>query len=255
MTRDVWLASHPYLQRLAGLHAVVDAAADAIGVPRAGLPDWNEYIEDFHAGVPLLQSSKVAIDVSGLQDVVGALTDRLASSPLPVPPGDPGLRRYLESTVLVRYLKPVIPAFAAWRDEERWLRSYCPTCGSLPAMAQLIGDDPGRRRFLSCGCCGTRWRYARTSCPFCETESHRFTTITVEGEGGLRIDYCESCRAYLKTYDGQGSEAVLLADWTSLHLDLVAHDRGLKRRAASLYDFDPAAATAPVRETSVERPC
>ena len=58
---------------------------------------------------------------------------------------------------------------------------------------------------------------------------------TVEGEGGLRIDYCESCRGYLKTYAGEGSENVLLADWTSLHLDLIACDRGLRRLAASLY--------------------
>jgi FdhE protein len=66
--------------------------------------------------------------------------------------------------------------------------------------------------------------------------------VAVEGEGGLRIDFCESCRAYLKTYDGQGNEALLLADWTSLHLDLVAADRGLERRAASLYGFAPPAA-------------
>ena len=51
------------------------------------------------------------------------------------------------------------------------------------------------------------------------------------------IDYCEACGGYLKTYDGEGNESVLLADWTSLHLDILARDRGLKRRAASLYDL------------------
>jgi hypothetical protein len=30
---------------------------------------------------------------------------------------------------------------------------------------------------------------------------------------------------------------VLLADWTSLHLDVVALDRGLKRLASSLYEL------------------
>jgi hypothetical protein len=30
---------------------------------------------------------------------------------------------------------------------------------------------------------------------------------------------------------------VLLADWTSLHLDVLARDRGLKRLAASLYEL------------------
>jgi Molybdopterin oxidoreductase Fe4S4 domain len=54
---------------------------------------------------------------------------------------------------------------------------------------------------------------------------------------GCRIDYCEACRGYLKTYNGKGNEHVLLADWTSLHLDLLARDRGLKRLAASLYEI------------------
>jgi len=62
--------------------------------------------------------------------------------------------------------------------------------------------------------------------------------VAVEGEAGLRIDYCDACSGYLKTYDGEGSESVLLADWTSLHLDMIARDRGLKRLAASLYDLD-----------------
>ena len=44
-----------------------------------------------------------------------------------------------------------------------------------------------------------------------------------------------SCGGYLKTYAGQGSESVLLADWTSLHLDIIARDRGLMRCAGSLY--------------------
>jgi FdhE protein len=59
----------------------------------------------------------------------------------------------------------------------------------------------------------------------------------VDGEGGLRIDYCDSCKGYLKTYNAEGNEGVLLADWTSLHLDVIARDRGLKRLAASLYEL------------------
>ena len=106
-------------------------------------------------------------------------------------------------------------------------------------MAQLVGVDPGRKRFLACGSCGTRWRYSRTSCPFCEHESLRLGIVTVEGEPLLRIDYCEPCRGYLKTYNGTGDEAVLLADWTSLHLDVIAQDRGLKRLASSLYELEP----------------
>ena len=140
---------------------------------------------------------------------------------------------------MARFLRPVVNAFDDWRDEERWLRRYCPTCGSLPAMAQLVGVDPGRMRLLSCGCCGTRWQFKRTGCPFCEADSQRLASVTIEGEPGLRIDHCESCGGYLKTYDGQGNETLLLSDWSSVHLDVIAHDRGLKRLAASLYEFEP----------------
>ena len=105
-------------------------------------------------------------------------------------------------------------------------------------MAQLIGNDPGRQRFLACGCCKTRWQYRRTQCPFCENpDDQRLSVLAIEGEEQLRIDYCESCRGYLKTYNGEGSESALLADWTSVHLDVVASDRGLKRLAASLYEL------------------
>jgi hypothetical protein len=45
---------------------------------------------------------------------------------------------------------------------------------------------------------------------------HRLAVLAVEGEYGLRIDYCEACGGYLKTYIGEGSEDVLLADWTSV---------------------------------------
>ena len=108
-------------------------------------------------------------------------------------------------------------------------------------MAHLLGTEDGRQRYLSCGCCGTRWRYRRTECPFCEADPQRLPVLAVEGEAGLRIDHCVSCRAYLKTYDGQGHEALLLADWTSLHLDVLAQERGLIRAAASLYELPPRA--------------
>ena len=123
-------------------------------------------------------------------------------------PPFPGLLRYVVWTAMARFLRPVVDAFDGWRDEDRWLRRYCPTCGSLPAMAQLVGADPGRKRLLSCGCCGTRWQFKRTGCPFCDgQDEHRLMAMAVEGEGGLRIDYCEACGGYLKTYDGEGNES------------------------------------------------
>jgi FdhE protein len=271
MTRDVWLVKHPYLQQVADLEGRVEAAVAEVPIPGACVPNWNDYTSDFHAGIPLLLSPRVAIDFRDLERPLRSLVESLALKPLPgnlsqdnrtlkaqlhadqdsprralawlldrdsFTPMNPGLLRYLGWAVLARYLCPVVGAFSNWRDEERWLRSYCPTCGALAAMAQLVGSDPGRLRFLSCGCCRSRWRYRRTGCPFCQSEDdHRLAVVAVEGESGLRIDYCHACSGYVKTYEGQGNESVLLADWTSLHLDIIARDRGLMRFAGSLYQL------------------
>lgn len=65
----------------------------------------------------------------------------------------------------------------------------------------------------------------------------RLGILVVEEEKELRIDYCECCNGYIKTYNGSGSESLLLADWTSLHLDIIARDQGLNRLAASRYEM------------------
>ena len=254
---------------MADLHARIEAAAAEVDVPGVVTPAWDDYLDDFRAGVPLLQSSSVAIDLDPASGPIASLVEKTALLPLPDPlatesralvselqgdtdtphrwvtwlldrdslaPASPGLLHHLGWTVLARYLRPVVGEFSRWRDEERWLHNYCPTCGAPPAMAQLVGKDPGRMRFLSCGCCRTRWRYRRTECPFCENDDdHQHSTLVIEGESSLRIDYCGACGGYLKTYNGEGSEPVFLADWTSIHLDVIARDRGYKRLAASLY--------------------
>jgi len=272
MTSDSWLEAHSYLQPVADLSAEVDRAAAGIEILKAGIPEWEDYRADFLAGVPLLSSADAAVDLEPGGRMALALLRSLASGASSgwlatearaldgelrrepqisqriadfllgdetLTPSSPGLLRYVAWTAMARFLRPVVTGFNGWRDDERWLRRNCPTCGSLPAMAQLVGADPGRKRLLSCGCCGTRWQFKRTGCPFCETDSQRLTSVTIEGEPGLRIDHCESCGGYLKTYDGEGEETLLLSDWSSLHLDLIAHDRGLKRLASSLYEFDP----------------
>ena len=273
MTPDSWLQAHAYLRPVAELSAEVDRAAAAIAFPLAPIPEWEHYRPDFLAGVTLLHSADAAIDLEPGGRAAATLIERLASarssgwlaaetralhaelrrephaeqrivdhllgdeSAVPV---FPGLARYLGWAAMRPFLAPVVRAFNDWRDEEKWGRRYCPTCGSLPAMAQLVGQEHGRQRFLSCGCCGTRWQFKRTCCPFCESDSQRLESVILEGESGLRIDHCASCGGYIKTYDGLGNESLLLSDWSSLHLDVLAAARGLKRLAASLYEFEPA---------------
>ena len=277
MIPDGWLRAHAYLRPLADLEAQVEAALARIDTGRPAIPSWEAYATDFGAGVPLLSSAEAAVDLEPIGSATVALVTALAKSPLPerlalelrelgaelraepraplriaewllgdeaLAPSSPGLLRFLGWRAGARHLAPLVEAFAGWRDEERWLKSYCPTCGSKPAMAQLVGLDPGRKRFLACGGCRTRWQYNRTRCPFCEEDPQRIAVVTFEGEAGLRVDSCTSCRGYLKTLEGAKDEDWLLSDWTSLHLDVAARDRGLERKACSLYELEPAVRSA-----------
>jgi FdhE protein len=271
LTRDGWLEAHPYLRPIGEFSARVERATSERVPENASIPDWNEYRDEYLAGVPLLQSAEAPIDLELVGSSIESLVQWMASDAMAgkraeeaaaldtelrrvtdsprrivswllgddawAPPSS-GLLRYLGWTALSRFLRPLVDAFGLWRDEERWLRNYCPTCGSGPAMAQMIGKDAARRRLLICGRCATGWAYKRTQCPFCENDSDRVAIVAIEGEAGLRIDHCASCRGYLKTYDGQQDPGLLLSDWSSLHLDLIARDRGMSRLAVSLYALD-----------------
>jgi FdhE protein len=271
MTPELWLETHSYLRPLADLSAQVDQAAAGIEVAEPRIPCWENYRADFIAGVPLLPSTATGIDLEPGGRMTVALLERVASETSSgklavelrsldmelrrepqvsrriadfllgndtLKSSFPGLLRYLAWTATARFLRPLLNAFDGWRDDDQWSRKYCPTCGSLPAMGQLVGIEHGRRRLLSCGCCSTRWQFSRMGCPFCENvDNHRVLALAIEGEKSIRIDYCQACKAYLKTYDGKGNEPLFLADWTSLHLDVIAIDLGLKRFARSLYEL------------------
>jgi len=48
----------------------------------------------------------------------------------------------------------------------------------------------------------------------------------------IRLDVCDKCQAYLKTYCDEDEENIYLLDWTTLHLDLLAEERGLHKCGA-----------------------
>jgi len=83
MIHDVWLAKHPYLQRAADFHAQVAAAAAGISVARPHTPNFDDYIGDYKAGIPLLRSSQAAIDFEPAEPILVSLVESLASQPLP----------------------------------------------------------------------------------------------------------------------------------------------------------------------------
>ncbi len=135
------------------------------------------------------------------------------------------------SSALVPVKKEVLRLLKA----HHWGKGYCPVCGHLPAMGQLVRTKKGRERELVCGCCRMRWRFKRIGCPYCNNIEQDTLKIIGLEEPDLRIDTCEKCKCYLKTYTSEGKEQVMLADWSTLHLDLVAERQGFKRIGYRMY--------------------
>lgn len=272
-TQQAWLEAHPYLDAIARLQRIIEEAGARGDGPGVAEPKWDRYAADFARGVPLLRSDAAGFDPApAAAEVLRRIVDRLAEAELPdtlaaevralrdgfsaapeapletvralvaAKPDDEaptsGVLAYLGWAALAHALAPILPSYAAWRADDQWGRPTCPTCGAAPVLGQLVEEEAGRRRLLACGRCHTRWPWKRLACPFCTTElPEKLAILEIEGEGGFRIDVCDNCKGYVKTYAAEGNESFLLADWTTLHLDVLARDRGYERKGASLYEI------------------
>jgi FdhE protein len=115
-------------------------------------------------------------------------------------------------------------------DPETWLKGYCPVCGSLPHLS-LLKEEVGKR-YLLCSYCGYEWRIERLVCPFCgNKDQESLQYFYAEGEETYRIDLCDKCHQYIKTIDLRKMEELdpSLEDLATLHLDLLASEKGYKR--------------------------
>lgn len=128
-------------------------------------------------------------------------------------------------------------------DPQEWRGAACPLCGGLPQVS-VISERPGdllggAPRSLVCGRCTTWWAFSRVTCPSCgEDNPDRIGNHLVDGLGWVRIDGCDTCGGYIKTFDlreDASREVVpLVDDVASLTLDVWATSRGLSRPVRSL---------------------
>ena len=115
-------------------------------------------------------------------------------------------------------------------DPETWRKGHCPVCGSLPSLSLLKGEEG--RRYLLCSFCGFEWRVDRLCCPACDNrEQESLGYFFGEGEEVFRIDLCDACQHYIKTIDYRNLEESdpCLEDLATLHLDLLAAQKGYRR--------------------------
>jgi len=121
-------------------------------------------------------------------------------------------------------------------DLKQWLRGYCPICGSSPHMSQF--NTEGQRSYL-CSFCGFEWPGERLKCPFCENTDHKkLHYFYAEGDEAYRVDLCDNCNQYIKTVDSRKLDYepdLELEDILTIHLDILASEKGYKRPVASLW--------------------
>lgn len=114
-------------------------------------------------------------------------------------------------------------------DNKTWSKGYCPVCGTLPVVAILKDDG---HRFMICGFCAHEWTVPRLFCPFCENQDQKqLDYFFSEDEKGLRVDVCHRCKKYIKTIDVRELKHPmysLLEHVASLHLDMLAQEKGLE---------------------------
>lgn len=273
LTVNTWVEAHSYLKNSAEFHANLENILNSINISEPDAPDWYSYAEEIKSGAPLLNIPNLNTTVTHhAANLLAHLVSDISKSDFPenirkdcaeldqyirqspeaalsiikaassvsetAGPALSGTARFLAHCAIERTIRPWRSGLESWLLESGWNRPTCPLCGEKPAMAQLVHTNNGHQRFLSCGCCKTRWKFMRLECPFCNNNDQDLLEILEpENSEDLRLDVCRQCNSYIKTYTNEGQEALMLSDWSTLHLDVVASGQGLQRRAHSLCEL------------------
>lgn len=122
---------------------------------------------------------------------------------------------------------PLGAALAAWTG------GYCPSCGSWPAIAEVVGG----RRALRCSFCAFAWDTGSHGCVYCGETGDKFIASSpdaalVESRRHRRVEICNNCRSYMKAIDVNELSPfplVAIADLETMDLDMAAIERGYSR--------------------------
>jgi FdhE protein len=146
-----------------------------------------------------------------------------------------GLDVPLTASVLWLTLFPVLAAIRTGVEPllqgTPWQQGYCPVCGCFPRLGEFRGLE--QVRWLRCGLCAGQWELSRLRCPYCGSRDHRHLGyLHVEGEEGhFRAATCDQCGCYTKMVSALtplSPPQVLVTDLATVHLDLLAADRGFR---------------------------
>ena len=145
--------------------------------------------------------------------------------------------------VIIRY--SLLPTLNEYRKQfdakkvfnnEEWMKDYCPVCGDQHGLAEYRGSE--RFRHFRCLSCASDWLYWRIACPHCDNKDHETlgTLLIKETKSSYQIDTCDNCHGYVKginKLDPSSPMMLLLDDFATFHLDLLANEKGYYRQPTS----------------------
>ncbi|HHX87622.1 MAG TPA: formate dehydrogenase accessory protein FdhE, partial [Firmicutes bacterium] len=140
-------------------------------------------------------SQQVRVIFSENADLAGRIiaevieSNRVCANHIGLPEIGKGFIVFLAWSALASTLGPLKKQVSQLLTGQQWRKGYCPVCGQLPAMGQLVRTKKGRERVLVCGCCQMKWPYRRIGCPYCgNNEQDTLKIIGMVEEPDLRID-------------------------------------------------------------------
>lgn len=116
-------------------------------------------------------------------------------------------------------------------------RATCPVCDAEPVVGVLRPEGLGARRSLVCSFCATEWEYLRGVCPACgEDRSEALCVYTAEQFEHVRVEACDTCKAYIKTVDlaKNGLAIAVVDELATLPLTLWAEQNGYTKLEPNL---------------------
>jgi hypothetical protein len=119
-------------------------------------------------------------------------------------------------------------------------RPTCPYCGSLPVVGALRQEGDGAKRSLVCSFCRTEWDYLRMACAACEESSEKNLCVyTCEAFPHVRVEACDTCRAYIKTIDltKNGLAVPEVEELAAIPLTLWADEKGYEKVTQNIIGF------------------
>ncbi|MBR0261975.1 MAG: formate dehydrogenase accessory protein FdhE [Selenomonadaceae bacterium] len=235
LTLESYLAEHEFLREAAEFHFKLEK--NLSDVQPLDFPPREKVLELVRAEkIPLLQQENFQPQILDATEkfLPRELAEKLLrqeNSSVKKFCADLELNEVLTRKIFWAAVDKLIPAeLKLWERDDRQ-ENYCPICGRRPVIAHLKKLNEGRARYLLCGGCRTLWNWRRVGCPYCGNENLEQIHI-LELDNKMRLDVCDECNCYLKTYGAEDEENIYLRDWTTLHLDLLAEEKNFRKCGA-----------------------